>query len=93
MQRKVFSIRIDPNIYQTARKLDLNVSRLCENTLKQEIQRLTIPNPKIDSYSNPFLSAGSFGKESAVAGPRGFEPRNSGSAGQRLIQARPRAQR
>ncbi|MDH5390966.1 MAG: type II toxin-antitoxin system CcdA family antitoxin [Candidatus Bathyarchaeota archaeon] len=34
--RKLISVRIDPKIYQTAREMDFNISKTCENSLKQE---------------------------------------------------------
>ena len=39
--RKLISIRIDPKTYQTAREVGLNISKTCENSLKQQIQLLT----------------------------------------------------
>ena len=39
--RKLISIRIDPKIYETAREMGLNISKTCENSLKQATQRLT----------------------------------------------------
>ena len=39
--RKLISIRIDPKTYQTAREMGLNISKTCENSLKQQIQLLT----------------------------------------------------
>ena len=41
MKRKVYAIRIDPEVWQKARELGLNISRICENALKQEIERKT----------------------------------------------------
>jgi hypothetical protein len=49
--RKLISIRIDPKIYQTARKMDLNISKTCENSLKQAIQRLSNANPETNCNS------------------------------------------
>ncbi len=43
--RKLINIRIDPKTYQTAREMGLNISKTCENSLKQTIQRLTASNP------------------------------------------------
>ena len=75
MPTKLVTIRIDTEIHQTARELGLNISKTCENCLKQAIQRLTSPitNSKCGEQSI----------QSFLAGPRGFEPRISGSAGQR----------
>ena len=36
--RKLVTIRIDPEVWQAAREMGLNISRLCENALKIEIQ-------------------------------------------------------
>ena len=49
--RKLISIRIDPKIYRTAREMDLNISKTCEISLKQEIQLQTASNPKTDCIS------------------------------------------
>jgi post-segregation antitoxin (ccd killing protein) len=49
--RKLISIRIDPKIYQTAREMGLNISKTCENSLKQEIQRPTNANPETNCMS------------------------------------------
>ncbi|MCD6593392.1 type II toxin-antitoxin system CcdA family antitoxin [Candidatus Bathyarchaeota archaeon] len=35
MRRKIFSIRIDPEVWKAAREKGLNISRICENALKQ----------------------------------------------------------
>jgi len=34
MRRKVFSIRIDPQVWKAAREKGLNISQICEQTLK-----------------------------------------------------------
>lgn len=39
MQRKVFSIRIDPEVWKKAQELGINASRICEEVLKDEIKR------------------------------------------------------
>ena len=49
--RKLISIRIDPKIFQKARELSLNISKTCENSLKQEIQRLANANPETNFIS------------------------------------------
>ena len=41
MPTKLVTIRIDTEIHQTARELGLNISKTCENCLKQAVQRLT----------------------------------------------------
>ncbi|KPV63697.1 MAG: Post-segregation antitoxin CcdA [Candidatus Bathyarchaeota archaeon BA2] len=39
-RRKLFSIRIDPEVWETAKELGLNISRTREECLKQAIQQL-----------------------------------------------------
>jgi len=39
-RRKLFTIRIDPEVWETAKELGLNISRTCEERLKQTIQQL-----------------------------------------------------
>ena len=63
--RKLVTIRIDPQVWQTAREFGLNISRTCENCLKQEIQRLQTPDPKTDCTVSLVPGAG-------------FEPATSG---------------
>ena len=36
--RKVISIRIDPKVWKSAREKGLNISRICEQALKQAVQ-------------------------------------------------------
>jgi len=38
-RRKLFTIRIDPEVLETAKELGLNISRTCEECLKQTIQQ------------------------------------------------------
>ncbi|MFQ6127245.1 MAG: type II toxin-antitoxin system CcdA family antitoxin, partial [Candidatus Heimdallarchaeota archaeon] len=49
--RKLVTIRIDPQVWRTARRMGLNISRTCEKCLKQEIQRLQSSNPKTNCIS------------------------------------------
>jgi len=35
-RRKLFTIRIDPEVLETAKELGLNISRTCEECLKQQ---------------------------------------------------------
>jgi hypothetical protein len=58
-------------LYIKAKELGLNISKICENALKEAIKRLKGQESKNDLNFN------------CVAGPLGFEPRISGSAGQR----------
>ena len=57
--------------FEKAKELGLNISKTAENALKEYIKKLESSNPE----NNQNLTK--------VAGPLGFEPRTSGSAGQR----------
>jgi len=69
--RKLISIRIDPKIYQTAREMNLNISKTCENSLKQEIQHLRNANPEKNFIST--CDSTSHQQVEMVLRP-GFEP-------------------
>lgn len=76
------TIYIDKQVVQKAKELGFNISKLCENCLKEAIKRME--RPIIETDGGPdFLGKASFGKE-GLAGPRGFEPPFSGSEGRRL---------
>ena len=54
-RRKLFSIRIDPEVWETAKELGLNISRTGEECLKhaiQQIQNTEAPNCKYSKYNN-----------------------------------------
>ena len=84
--RKLISIRIDPKIYQTARGLGLNVSRTCENCLKQQIQRLTAS----EQQNNCISTCVSTSQQQRMAGGTGFEPATPSLGGSCPILARHR---
>ena len=48
MKRRV-SIYIDAELVKTAHELGLNISKVCENALKEAIRRLTQTEPKTSS--------------------------------------------
>lgn len=64
MKTKV-TINIDNEIYQESHELGINVSKACENYLKQLNAAIKATNNKNNPNPNP---------EKAVAGPMGFEP-------------------
>ena len=68
--RKLVTIRIDPNVWQKARETGLNISKTCENSLKQEIQRLKNANPETNCIS----TCDSTSQQPRLVGPPGFEP-------------------
>ena len=63
------TVSIDKNVYEKAHFLGLNVSRACENALKDLIEALENRN----TVNSPSLAKDSLGRE-ALAGPVGFEP-------------------
>lgn len=67
MKQKV-TVNIDTEVYQKSHSLGINVSKACENYLKQLNQTIESANGK-----NGFLAPDSFTKE-AGADPMGFEP-------------------
>ena len=68
--RRLISIRIDPQIHQKARELNLNISKTCEECLKQEIQRLQ----GSEQQNNCISTCVSTSQKSSLVGPPGFEP-------------------
>ena len=81
--RKLISIRIDPKIFQKARELSLNISKTCENSLKQEIQRLANAN----SETNCISTCDSTSPQPRLVGPPGFEPGSRAPEAQSLDHA------
>ena len=71
--RKLVTIRIDPNVWQKARETGLNISKTCENSLKQEIQRLTNANPETNCISTCVSTS----RAATLVRPPGFEPGSS----------------
>ena len=79
MGKKVIStIYVDEEVLNKAKELGFNISKTCENALKESIRRLEGSSPQIINAKGGIGTVGS-----DVAGPLGFEPRTSGSAGQR----------
>ena len=65
------TLYVDLELVKEAKELGLNISKVCENALKMAIEQL-----------KPIYSKNK-AKNCGEAGPLGFEPRISGSAGQR----------
>ena len=74
-RRIVTSIRIDEDVLREAKEIGLNISKISENALKEAIRRLKAPSDRNDCGLLCF--------NGCLAGPVGFEPTTSGSAGQR----------
>ena len=82
-KRVVTSIRVEKDVLRTAKELGLNVSKVSEKALKESIRRLQTPVQRTESNRGR-LRCEAHPDQPNVAGPLGFEPRISGSAGQRL---------
>ena len=72
------TILIDKEVLERAHALGVNVSKACENCLRQYIQALeNVRFVKQDQL----LSPGSSAEESGVVGSLGFEPRIANAPG------------
>ena len=65
--KKKITILVDSEVIKKAHELGLNVSKVCENCLKQYIEALT--NLKMTNGGSPFLGEASFGKEGSRGCP------------------------
>ena len=65
VNKKSVMVYLDPEVVKEARELGLNISRICENALKEAIRRL-----KGENSQNNF-------NHQEMVGPRGFEPRTA----------------
>ena len=43
---KLISIRVNTETHRKARELGLNISKICDNALKEAVAKLEAPNPK-----------------------------------------------
>ena len=82
MKAKV-SVTIDKDILEKSHALGVNVSKVCENYLKEIIHALE----NLNNQNTPFLGKASFAKEGLVRLP-GFEPGSSTWQADVLNQAR-----
>jgi hypothetical protein len=67
--KKNVTIRVEEKVVKEAQEVGLNVSRVCENALKEAIKRL-----KSDNCPAPSERPTSQDHESQVAPGKGFEP-------------------
>jgi post-segregation antitoxin (ccd killing protein) len=82
MHGKLVTIRIDPKIHQTAREMGLNISKTCENSLKQAIQRLTAS----EQHNNCISTCNSTSQQPRMVDGTGFEPATSAMPTPRSFQ-------
>ena len=78
------NISIDKEVYEKAHELGINVSKACENCLKQYIA--AIESVRLTNGGKSFLGEASFTKEGSMDGA-GFEPATSTMPTWRSFQA------
>jgi post-segregation antitoxin (ccd killing protein) len=82
MGKKTYAtIYVDKDVVRKAKSLGLNISKTCENALKEAIRRLEGSNPEINS-GNPHA-----GNPMRVVDGTGFEPAASAMPTLRSFQA------
>jgi post-segregation antitoxin (ccd killing protein) len=75
-KKKNVVIYLDQEIVKEAKELGLNISKICENALKEAIRQL-----KSENYQNNLNSQPSNVISFIETGPAGLEPATCGSAG------------
>ncbi len=78
-RKKNVMVYLDPKIVEEARELGLNISKVCENALKEAIRRLK--GEYSQNNLNPQLSNSYKSVEQKGVDPAGFEPAILGSEG------------
>ena len=77
-KRKLTTVRIDEEVLKKAHDLGLNVSKVCENALKELIRRIESPIPTEKPKNSP---------KNQVVGLPGFEPGSREPKSRSLDQA------
>ncbi len=85
------NITVDKEVLEKAHELGINVSKACENCLKQYIA--AIKSAKLTNGGKSFLSEASFTKEGSMVRSPGFEPGSSAWQADVLVQTRRRPHR
>ena len=70
------TLYVDLEVVREAKELGLNISKVCENALKEAIRRLKGIECKTEHVK--WHDRDIFGSKNCVAGPRGIEPRTCG---------------
>ena len=83
MRKKLISVRVNPKIHKTAKEMGLNISKACENGLKQQIQLLKTSKSTEESRMTPVRAS----LPSTLVGPPGFEPESREPKSQSLDHA------
>ena len=81
------TVYVDRRVVDEAKEAGLNISKTCENSLKQATEALR----KIYATNGGF-SAHAFAKQKGGVGSPGFEPRSLAPKARRIGQATPRPQ-
>ena len=68
VNKKSVMVYLDPEVVKEARELGLNISRICENALREAIRRLKGEDCQNNNHRE-------------IVGPRGFEPRTTSAPG------------
>lgn len=80
-RKKNVVIYLDPEVVKEAKELGLNISKICENVLKEYIRKLTGSNQKNEIENN------SIGNRDCLVDGEGFEPSTSAMPTPRSYQA------
>ena len=68
-KKKRVNIYVDEDVVKKAKEIGLNVSKTCENCLKEAIRRLETPNPQTNNSKGGIGTVGS-----DLVDRAGFEP-------------------
>ena len=74
--KKKLTLYVDAEIIEEAKELGLNISKVCENSLKEAIRRLRGSNNP-NSFENKTVK----NRITNMVGSRGFEPRTASAPG------------
>ena len=90
-KKKNVLLYLDEDVVEEAKELGLNLSKVCENALKEAIKRLKGENCENNSYS-PFSNRMAGHTNKKMVRPPGFEPGLGAWRAPVLVQSRPRPQ-
>ena len=76
------NLTMNKEVVEKAKEIGLNIAQFCENALKEAIEALSQRKQRTETNGG-YIDTPQRVSSATLAGPRGFEPRISGSAGQR----------